>query len=30
MEWQSFYDALHESPVPNTYRDLFAADVESR
>ncbi|HEX7658652.1 MAG TPA: nuclear transport factor 2 family protein [Pseudonocardiaceae bacterium] len=28
--WQEFYRTLHERPVPRTYRDLFAADVEVR
>ncbi|MER7579603.1 sigma-70 family RNA polymerase sigma factor [Kitasatospora sp. NPDC097691] len=29
-QWHEFYTALHERPVPRTYRDLFAADVEVR
>lgn len=27
-QWQGFYDTLHQHPVPHTYRDLFAPDVE--
>ena len=27
-EWEDFYAALHEAPVPRTYRDVYAADVE--
>lgn len=27
-EWQGFYDALHDAPVPRTYRDRYAPDVE--
>jgi RNA polymerase sigma factor (sigma-70 family) len=27
-EWQDFYDRLHEAPVPRTYRDTYASDVE--
>lgn len=26
--WQEFYRAVHEHPVPRTYRELFAADVD--
>lgn len=28
--WAEFYRLLHERPVPRTYRDLFAADVDVR
>lgn len=28
--WEGFYRAVHEEPVPRTYRDLFAADVDVR
>jgi RNA polymerase sigma-70 factor (ECF subfamily) len=27
-EWEGFYSALHESPVPRTYRDAYAPDVQ--
>jgi RNA polymerase sigma factor (sigma-70 family) len=27
-QWEDFYRAVHESPTPRTYRDLFAANVE--
>jgi RNA polymerase sigma-70 factor (ECF subfamily) len=27
-EWEGFYSELHESPVPHTYRDAYAPDVE--
>jgi hypothetical protein len=28
MEWQNFYDTLHESPVPSTYQNLFTPEIE--
>jgi hypothetical protein len=28
MEWQNFYDILHESPGPSTYQNLFTPDIE--
>jgi RNA polymerase sigma-70 factor (ECF subfamily) len=28
--WEEFYRAVHDRPVPRTYRELFAADVEVR
>jgi RNA polymerase sigma-70 factor, ECF subfamily len=27
-EWEGFYARLHEAPVPGTYRDAYAPDVE--
>jgi RNA polymerase sigma-70 factor (ECF subfamily) len=27
-DWEGFYAELHEAPVPSTYRDRYAADVE--
>jgi RNA polymerase sigma-70 factor, ECF subfamily len=27
-EWEQFYAELHEAPVPRTYRDAFAHDVD--
>ena len=27
-EWEGFYAELHEAPVPHTYRDTYAPDVE--
>ncbi len=27
-EWEGFYATLHEAPVPRTYRDTYAPDVE--
>ena len=27
-EWEGFYANLHEAPVPRTYRDTYAPDVE--
>jgi hypothetical protein len=29
-EWEDFYAELHETPVPRTYRNAYAADVEVR
>jgi hypothetical protein len=28
--WAEFYRIVHERPVPRTYRELFAADVDVR
>jgi hypothetical protein len=27
-EWKQFYAELHEAPVPQTYRNAYASDVE--
>jgi len=27
-EWKHFYSELHQAPVPRTYRDTYAADVD--
>jgi RNA polymerase sigma-70 factor (ECF subfamily) len=29
-QWEHFYAELHKTPVPRTYRDTYAADVEVR
>jgi RNA polymerase sigma factor (sigma-70 family) len=29
-EWEHFYSQLHQSPVPSTYRDTYAPDVDVR
>jgi RNA polymerase sigma-70 factor (ECF subfamily) len=29
-QWQAFYHALHERPLPRTYRDLFVPDIDVR
>ena len=29
-EWHAFYGALHEQPLPRTYRELFAPDIDVR
>jgi RNA polymerase sigma factor (sigma-70 family) len=28
VEWEHFYAQLHAAPVPRTYRDVYAADVD--
>jgi RNA polymerase sigma-70 factor (ECF subfamily) len=28
LEWEAFYAELHEQPVPRTYRDAYAPDVD--
>jgi hypothetical protein len=29
-QWEHFYAELHKTPVPRTYRDTYAADIEVR